>query len=244
MTHKSIMAAVAARFTKDQQLAFSDASENLTKALEDGTRMFYEEPNDRRAAAIMQLEAAIDFIDAFEPSERPVTLPLSALLLALYDLNGGSDPPILKRTLARPGGRPPDTSSRKLTHLYAALMTELMMHIGLQRRPAAEAIAGILHQCGIALQRRGDDSVMNSDAVIKWREQVQKSVKQDPDSPPAILYRRNLKAWRQQLDQMRCDGAGDGELKDLVLGNLPLLLMECGESIDAAFAKRLLTKEI
>jgi hypothetical protein len=227
------------------------AIEKLREALERGTQDFLTRSDNGRAAAILQLDAAIDLIDALavdfddisKPDPLPSTLPLSALLLALNDLDFGLVGPIVTPSRVRTGaGRPSDTSPRKLTQLRAALTMQLLMEIGLRRMPAATAVAKVLKQGGVKLKRRGEDSIIDANAVIKWREQIQKFVRGSPQSLEAALYHRDLDSGCEQIDQTRRDGVDLSGVKitvrvmrNRILGHLAMFLSKHGETADPTF---------
>jgi len=233
------------KFDEEQLEALAAACGKLADAQKEGTRQFYKRSGDGgRAAAIMQLDAAIYFIEAFVCGDGTLTLPLQALLWALRDLDEGAVAPIVKpRALSN---RPPDISSRKVTQLYAVVTMQLLMDIGsdkrpaANKRPAAEAVAKILGQAGMALKRtRSDESIIDWKTVAKWRDQVHAQIKQEPDSAPALLYHRILEEGREWLGQLRRDGfdldgnqVDDREIRNRALNSLALFLAQHGESYD------------
>ncbi len=84
------------RFDKEQLEAFTAAYRKISNALPDGTRQFYKRSGDGgRAAAMMQLGAVIDFIEALL-GDGTLTLPLQALLWTLKDLDAGIVGPMAK----------------------------------------------------------------------------------------------------------------------------------------------------
>jgi hypothetical protein len=220
------------RFDDEQLEALAAACGKLSYALEEGTRQYYKRSGDSsRAAAIMQLEAAIYFIGAFDCSDGTLTLPLQDLLLALMGLDAGAVAPIVQpRTRSN---RAPDTISRKATQMYAAVTMQLWMDIGSNKRPAAEAVAKILGQAGITLKRtRSDESIIDWNTVAKWRDQVQKKIKQEPDSPFALTYKRILKEGREWLGYLRRNQVDNHEIRKRALDSLALFLARHGESYD------------
>jgi len=189
----------------------------------------------------MQLDAVIDFFEALL-GDGTLTLPLQALLWTLKDLDAGIVGPMAK---PKPiSNRPPDISSRKATRQYAAVTMQLLMDIVPDKRPAAEAVAKILRQAGIALKRtRNDDSIIDWKTVAKWRDQVQAEIKQEPNSAPALLYNRILELGRQlRRDGFDLDGnqVDDREIRNRALDSLALFLAQRGESYDPKFVDRLL----
>ena len=111
--------------------AFATACGILAAAQREGTGQFYKRSDDGgRAAAIIQLNAAICFIEAFCRGNGELTMPLQALLLALRDLDAGAVAPIVKPKAL--SNRPPDISSRKITRIYAVATMQLL--IGLRQR--------------------------------------------------------------------------------------------------------------
>jgi hypothetical protein len=230
-------------FTEEQRKAFAVAAENYSKALEEGTRLHFERSDGGRAAAAMQLDALIDFVEALNPDdEQCFTLPLRTLN-ALYDLDQGVVAPILKPGRVRGRGR--DTTARFFTRLNAAWAMQLLMDIGLDRKNASAAVAVVLREGGITLKRRGDDGVIGADAVAKWREQIQSFAKRDPHSPVAKLYHRNLDVWRLQIQQLQRNGPDQKrppQLQDIILRNLSVFLIEHGESYDPKISDLILQK--
>jgi hypothetical protein len=229
-----IFSEIFERFDKEQLEAFAAAYRRISNTLPDGTRQFYKRSGyGGRAAAIMQLAAVIDFFEALL-GDGTLTLPLQALLWTLKDLDAGIVGPMAERKPI--SNRSPDTRSRKVTRLYAAMTMQFLMDIGPDKgkRHAAEAVAKILCQAGITIKRtRGDDRI-NWKTVAKWREQVQAEIK-----AASVL--------RERLDQMRRDGVDlegtqvdDREIRNRVLSNLALLLAQRGESYDPKFVDRLL----
>jgi len=246
------IASVAPWFDKEHLDAFIAAYEKLTHALEEGTRQFYERSNDGgRAAAMMQLDAVIDFIEAFmsdetgEPIPAPVTLPLQRLLYALDDLRFGIRGPII--TPERSGGQPRASSSRKVTQLQAVTTMQILIEMGLKNKSlgldlesAAKAVAETLRRTGIVFAQRAEDWK----AIEKWREQIQKSVREEPDNVMAKLYHRDLDAWREQIARMRRDGVDldgtpvdDREICNRALLHLALFVVQHGDGIDPDFVK-------
>jgi len=232
-------------FDDEQREALAAACGKLSHALEEGTRQYYKRSDDStRAAAIMQLEAAIYFIEAFDCSNGTLTLPLQQLLWTLKDLDAGIVGPMAKEKPI--SNRSPDTTLRKATKAYAATTMQFLMDISAdkRKRPAAEAVAKILGQAGMTIKRtRSDDSIIDWNTVAEWRDQILAEIKQNPGS----LYSHNLKVWRKRLDQMRRDGVDlegnqvdDREIRKRVLDNLALLLAQRGESYDPKFVDRLL----
>jgi hypothetical protein len=227
------------RFDDEQLEALAAACEKLANAQREGTRQFYKRSDDGgRAPAIMQLEAAIFFIEAFNCGDGTDTLPLQQLLWALKDLDAGAVAPIVKpRALSN---RPPDISARKAARMYTVVTMQLLMDFGSDKKHAAEAAAKILGQAGITIKRtRSDDSIIDWKTVAKWRDQIQAEIKQEPDSPFALTYSRLLKEGREHLRQLRRDGFDlDGnqvdnrEIRNRALGSLALFLAQHGESFD------------
>jgi hypothetical protein len=230
------------RFDKEQLEALTAACRKISNTLPDGSRQFYKRSGDGgRATAIMQLDAVIDFFEALL-GDGTLTLPLQALLWTLKDLDAGIVGPMAK---PKPiSNRPPDISSRKATRQYAAVTMQLLMDIVPDKRPAAEAVAKILRQAGIALKRtRNDDSIIDWKTVAKWRDQVQAEIKQEPNSAPALLYNRILELGRQlRRDGFDLDGnqVDDREIRNRALDSLALFLAQRGESYDPKFVDRLL----
>ncbi len=227
------------RFDDEQLEALAAASEKLANAQREGTRQFYKRSDDGgRALAIMQFEAAIYFIEAFNCGDGRDTLPLQQLLWALKDLDAGAVAPIVKpRALSN---RAPDISARKATRMYAMVTMQLLMDFGSGKKPAAEAVAKILGQAGITIKRtRNDDRIIDWKTVAKWRDQIQTEIKQEPDSPFALSCQRILGEGRERLGQLRRDGfdldgtqVDDREIRNRALGSLALFLAQHGESFD------------
>src|SRR5262249_55310016 len=68
------------RFTKKQREALAAACQEISSALDKGARQFHKRSNDGGgAAAIIQLDAVIDFIEAFELGDGTATLPLQSV---------------------------------------------------------------------------------------------------------------------------------------------------------------------
>ena len=228
------IAFAATWFDKEQQDAFVAAYEKLDIALNEGTRQFYKRSGDGgRATAITQLDAVIDFIEALMLGGGELTLPLQMLLYAVNDLNFGIVGPILKPQ--RSAGRPPSSSSRRVIQQHAVKTMQILMEIGVDYKSAAKAVAETLHRAGTVFAQKDDDW----EAVAKWREQVEKSIKQSPYDVPAQLYHRDLEAWREQVAKMRSDGLdADGTPVDdrgicqRVLGHLALFVVQHGDDID------------
>src|SRR5258708_38205661 len=112
--------------------------------------------------------------------------------------------------------------------------------LGLACKSAAKAVAETLRRAGIVFAQRAEDW----EAVAKWREQIQKSVREEPDNPMAMLYHRDLDAWREQIAQMRHDGidldgtpVDDREICNRALFHLALSIVQHGDGIDPDFAE-------
>jgi hypothetical protein len=228
-------------FNEEELEALAAACGKLAEAEREGTRQFFKRSGDStRAAAIMQLEAAIYFIEAFTRGDGTFTLPVQELLWGLMGLDAGAVAPIVEpRT---PSNRAPDTTVRKATKMYAAVTMELWMEIGSDKRPAGEAVkrpageavAKILGQAGITIRRtRSDDKIIDWKTVADWRDQVHEKIKQEPDSPFALTYNRVLEEGREHLGQLRRDGADDREIRKCALESLALFLVKHGESYDS-----------
>jgi hypothetical protein len=230
-------------FDDEQLEALAAACGKLAEAQREGTRQFFKRSGDStRAAATMQLEAAIQFIEAFTRGGGMSTLPLQELLLALMGLDEGAVAPIVEpRT---PSNRAPDTMLRKTTKMYAAITMELWIEIGSDkrppgeafRRPAAEAVAKILGQAGLTIKRTL--KTIDWKTVSEWRDEVHKKVNQEPDSPFALTYNRVLEEGREHLGQLRRDGADDREIRKSTLDSLALFLVKHGESYNTKVIDR------
>jgi hypothetical protein len=228
------------RFDDEQLEALAAACGKLSHALEEGTRQHYKRSDDSsRAAAIMQLEAAIYFIGAFDCTDGILTLPLQQLLWTLKDLDAGIVGPMAEKKPI--SNRAPDIVSRKATQMYAAVTMQLWMDVGSDKRPAgeavkrpaAEAVAKILGQAGITLKRtRGDDKIIGWKTVADWRDQVQTKIKQEPDSAFALTYKRILKEGREWLGYLRRNQVDNQEIRKRALDSLALFLAQHGESYD------------
>ncbi len=232
---------IVVKCNEEQLDPFDRAMLRLLAALEDGIHQFYKRSGDGgRAGAIIQLEAAIKFIEALGGSaERGgvgrLMFPLHTLVDALNDLSFNTVGSILKPPKRL--GHPPLSSSRKLIQWQSAKTlqilyeTQNLYETGMSLEHAAKAVAKTLRQTGFVVAAKDDDW----EAVKKWREQVQEAVRKSPDDPTAKLYHRDLEAWREEIAQMRRDGfdhdgdrVDDREICHRVLDRLAFFVIQHG----------------
>jgi hypothetical protein len=125
--------------SKIEERKLSAAWEELEAALREAAKLYLNQNDGGRAAAIHQLIAINRFISAVSSGKGLLYMPLLALSLALYYLNLGVVEPMLTppRSKSRRGRRPEQDALK----LRSAVAMSQLYDIGFSRKEAARRIA-------------------------------------------------------------------------------------------------------
>lgn len=125
---------------------------------------------DNRGAAITALRGVIGFVNAVPRFEsQSLSIPLTALMAALHDLNLGRVGPIVRPT---PGfdNRRPDSSFRKVIRAISTFSIDQLMGHGMPRDHACKFVASCLEKAGVLIGGRRDSPSWKT--VSSWRSDV------------------------------------------------------------------------
>ena len=111
--------------------------------------------------------------------------PLEMLLIALLDLEGGTQPALLKPR--RAGHAPPMSYAKQVLAFHAASALDELMNLGLSRAAGAQAVAQQIKLAGIPLTGR---KPVTARLVISWRDRFHAG----SDAMPDFM----VEIWRRQ----------------------------------------------
>ena len=120
------------------------------------------ENDDVRRDAVISAIGAVNSYLSDTGVHPDLFQPLSALMIAMHDVNQGATPSLLK---PKPGrGRPPSTTGREHLKLQAAVAMQLLLDAGKKREEAARIVARGLDRWPL---ERGDKVTWTT--VDNWR---------------------------------------------------------------------------
>ncbi len=170
-----------------------------------------EMPTDCRGAAITALQGVIAFIESIPRLEsQSLTLPLSALMAALHDLDNGRVVKIVqKKSAPELCNRPPDAGFRNVVKAYAIFAVDELHSRHMPVDEACKFVARQLEQAQVPIG--GKTGTPSWKTVRTWRSEVSR--------------RRPNDQLRHTLEALRSEGR--------FTSNMPI------ESLKTALAARL-----
>jgi hypothetical protein len=145
---------------------------------------------DRRGAAITSLQGVTAFINSIPLFEsQSLSLPLTALMAELHDLNFGRVGVIVARAKGF-DNRKPEATFRKTTKAYAAFGIDVLKGAGMTIDDAAKFVASELKQAKVLIE--GKPSTPPWKTVKNWRYDVTRR-------GPADCERQTLEALRVEF---------------------------------------------
>ena len=146
--------------------------------------LFRQAEDDQRHAAIVALDAAWRLIALFkQPYSENLFLPLLHLQDALRNLDEGSVPPMVVKSVRRPGGAK-STDARSALRRYVAGTVGRLVEANVPLEKAHRRVAGDLVKLGVRPER--GSSPITARTVRGWCEEVAADV--DRRDAAAIVY--------------------------------------------------------
>jgi hypothetical protein len=145
--------------------------------------------------------------------EEGLNRPLESLLTALVDLEGGTQPELLRPR--RAGHAPSMSYGKQALVIHAAFALDALMGLGLSQAAAAHAVARQIELAGIPLTGR---KPVTARRVVDWRDRLNAG----PGAMPAFA----VETWRRLQAQKRSDGSLQPvpEADQIVLQHFRLIL--------------------
>jgi hypothetical protein len=139
-----------------------------------------EMATDSRGGAITALQTVIEFTDAITTgNSQSHTLPLTALLSALNDLDSGRVGPMLKPKKGV-DNRKPDAGFRKVQRAAAIFSVDQLITAGMKVEDACKIVAALLQKGGMPIEGRFDSPAWRT--VRGWRYDATKRRADDQEA--------------------------------------------------------------
>jgi hypothetical protein len=161
------------------------------EAYQGGLRAAWAEmATDSRGGAITALQSVIKFTNAISREDsQSLTLPLTAVLSALNDLNHGRVVPMLE---AKKGvdNRKPDAGFRKVQRAATIFCIEKLIEAGEKSEQAARFVSAILEREGVPIG--GRSSTPLSKTVRNWRNDASRRHQNDQQTHTLAAFRQDF----------------------------------------------------
>jgi hypothetical protein len=193
-------------------LCQKDADQKLRSAAEAFERGLIaarkEMETDSRGGAITALQAVWNFCDALPRWQTiNLSLPITALMSALHDLESGQVVPMLKPKVEN--HRPPEAGFRKVERAVAIFSVEQIVATGPTIEQACRFVVALLKRGGMPVGGRGE--TQEWETIRTWRYET---TRRDPDDQE----RDALKAFTNEC--AISPGMPLDEVKGLITRNL------------------------
>jgi hypothetical protein len=187
----------AAAVAENQEEMFSAVYDLMLGLGEDAVLL-----NDPTTPFLLQqaaVKGALGHVCAFlrrfgDIEEAGLNRPLETLLIALLDLEGGTQPELLKPRTA--GHAPSRSPGKQALVFHAAFALDQLMDLGLSQADGAQAVARQIKLAGISLTGR---KPVTAKRVVDWRDQLNAG----PGAMPGFV----VEIWRKFLARKRSDGS-------------------------------------
>ena len=197
--------------TQEIELCQNDVDQKLRSAAEAFERGLIaartEMETDSRGGAITALQAVWNLCDAFPHWQTiNLSLPITALMSALHNLESGQVVPMLKPKMEN--HRPPEAGFRKVQRAVAIFSVEQIVASGTSKQ-ACRFVVAVLKRGGMPVGSHGE--TQEWETIRTWRYET---TRRDPDDQE----RDALKAFRNEC--AISPGMPLDEVKGLITRNL------------------------
>ncbi len=175
--------------------------------LREAKRLYEGEDDGGRAGMALAVSAAADLVLSIEEMRsEDLAVPLSALAIALTDLDNGK---VARGLIPKIfGNRPPDTHMRQAMRAYASIAMELLMMAGFQRGEAAHVVINFMISKGVKADGR---RTWTGATVANWRDQCR--------AGKAAIFTQEI--WGEHdFSQYVFQSTDKGKLKAVILNQL------------------------